>query len=1231
MRTISKAPRRPSAMSPAGRDWRASGEKRAGRSARAALSRNPARSAWRFPLVVLLLIQAFACSAGDTSDYEATASDGMELVGKTPDVVLDLAESSSGWTGSSTVSVSSERKQGEGSLTSSGTGQDRFRRNNLPAVDVRAMKYLTFWYFVSDASKIRTDRDAQIEISSHSSVDTEEMHWNVHSQKLRSGWNFVRLLMPGTLRSSTGININLAAVKRFRIYHFVSASVITRIDDIRFSNREPLEFATGCANATANRTLTGGGKFNQASGTSANGCSGSYVVDLNDYATAHSYGTSIAYGDAMPTTQAACENTFLRVGVWECVPGSTSSSCAPTVAGSARAFLGEVVARGVWLKNPLNQGICRRPLITLERHIDEFEPNGVRDFKIAVRGETTGATQRGLSFVTTKRLQSNIYAWDQVKNEINALTGGAIHPAVHQLWLKKGTSTGNLLCRSSQLDHTLMTFSTRSLTQLGATSANVTARNNAYAAMRTALCTTNGTEAALQTATRDFFSALINIRVGLADVHFATASALGGAFGDFQQYSVMLMADTLRHSMGLLVSNCSPSVSDLYRYETTGTLPAGVVADRALLGTCGNQSASAAATTLGVGGTLTPSAARTTLADCLAPSGQDVCNDPRAQPDSGGPDAGLSGGCFSGEGASIPCTTSQTQDRDSRRVVVIFSNENGQALSAEEIQRHLNENPGAFVAEMQVQSDQNNASRIELDKPFPENSAEGRLGNAVVQDVDSAGEKFPLYHTVKQVVEEIVNTFFEPPVPNTIDPPGCEQSGTCHPAAWPCPGAPGETRADCPPDDGSGGASGQDDTCLHQPCAWQGEEYCPPDAVQGGWYGASNSQYSDGRLPRQITQQDRIEHCLCQATDPGYAATGTPSVRASAMCPAKREQIAHYCLAAQWGPDDPIPAECLGELQPAHRDRGEWLNRICDKVRCPENQYASPAGDHCECIALTTSVLGDPLAEICRQRGWAARCEEGTDCVCGVDGYGDVPFNDPACLNDPATFPGSLDRISTPTPDRLLVFTDPRTPDDLFVGMRDDSTTVSRVVSAILPSYPVSTLPAIGTGVNTRLVMTEAATSGVFQLYLHNPANNVFHEFADQCELRTLTAGQPATCNLTPDNSQRITKWNDCFRSGDCSFELTVQATPAAFNGIVGFTAPVFSGALRPATSPLPPSCPRPGPDIFIRDLSPLWESVGGTPDAPSADITLGSGAVLEVPPTTFTIDPGLIRFLNPG
>lgn len=1191
--------------------------------------------------MVLAMLQAIACSGilpGDeTREHEATATTRAELVGATPDVVLDLAENTTGWKSNQAVTLSSERKQGDLSLTTTGSGG--FWRNNLAPVDVRNMKYLTFWYYISDASKIRTDRDAQIEISSHGSVDTEEMNWNLHSQQLRSGWNFVRVQLPGSLRSTTANSINLAAVKRFRIYHFLTASVTIRIDDIRFSNRVSNGFVAGCANATASRTVTGGDKFNQARNYSATGCSGTYVIDLNDYSTANTYGTSFAHADTLPTTKAACENTFLTVGVWECLPGTTSSSCAPSVAGSSRAFLGEVTRRAMWLRDPANQGICQRPVITLEQHIPEFQPNGRRDFKLAVRAETDGTTRRAVSFATTPRLESNIYVWDEVRNGINAMSAGAIHPAVHKVWLKKGTTEGNLLCRGSQFDSTLMTFSARSLTQLGVSSASVTAKNNAYTAMRNALCNANGTEAALQTATRDFLTTLIDMRGALADLHFETATALGGLFDDYQQYSVMLMAESLRHSLGLLVSNCNPSISDLFRYQSTGVLPAGVAADRLLLGTCSNNTAGNVALNLGVGGTFTPSTTRTTLADCVAPAGQDVCNDPRA----GGPAIPLDpdglggGGCYSDDGGSKPCTSSQTDNRNARLAIVILANEHGQALSEQERKAYLDANPNAIVAVVLTRSEQTEGSRIELDKPFTESTVPGRIGNAVMQDIDAQGEEAsPWYHTIKQVAEEYVNAvvdFITGPGDQTprdpaMNPPGCELTGQCYPEAWPCPGAPGEPpRENCPPEDGaaggsgtSPGGSGTDDT-----------QYCAPDFAPGGWYGASNWEYSDGGPPRQISQQDRIEHCLCQAMDPGYVATGTPSVRASAMCPSKREQSAQYCLAAQWGPDEPIPPECLDELQPAHTDNQDWMNRICLQITCPPDHYGVPVGDRCKCMSLTTNVVGDPRGEICRRMGWAAHCEEGTDCVCGGQSYGDSPYNDPTCLNDPTTFPGSLERISTPNPERLVVFADPRTPDDLFLGMVDRSTTSSQVVSAVLPAFDVSTLPAIGTGVSTRLLATEAASSGVFQLFLHNPQNSVFHEYADQCELRTLVAGQPAVCDLTPDNTQRRTKWNDCFRSGTCAFELTLQGTPAAYNGILGFTAPVFSGALQAAAGALPPGCPRPSPDLFVRDLSSLWRDLGGTPDAPSVDLTLGSGAVLGLPPTTFTVNPDLFRFLNPG
>jgi hypothetical protein len=306
------------------------------------------------------------------------------------------------------------------------------------------------------------------------------------------------------------------------------------------------------------------------------------------------------------------------------------------------------------------------------------------------------------------------------------------------------------------------------------------------------------------------------------------------------------------------------------------------------------------------------------------------------------------------------------------------------------------------------------------------------------------------------------------------------------------------------------------------------------------------------------------------------------------------------------------------------------MSKVCDKILCPSDQVATTDIDRCECRPRPP-VVGDPTGTHCAALGRVIRCEEGTTCVCGDKGYGDAPFNDPACLNDPTTYPGSLERITTPTPERVFVFTDPRTPDDRFIGLRDDSPTASRVTSAVLPPLYRNTVESVGTGVTTRLVTTETTVSGVFQLFLHNPANNVHHEFVDQCELQTLAAGQPTLCNLTPDNTQRRGAWEACLRSGGCAMEFTTQGTPVLYDGVVGFTVPLFVGTPSLTAGVRPQQCPPPGPvpDLYVRTVNPLWDLLGGTPEQPIVDLPLGSGDRARLNPTLPSFNPDMIQRLR--
>ena len=157
-----------------------------------------------------------------------------------PDILLDSADATSGWKGQNTLSLDTQIKvQGSASMKSVGGKKDRFRKVFTTPIDVSRMRYLTFWYYVDNPALLGAvdGTKGQVEISSSGTFDEQEQNWAVHSLHLQRGWNFVVLDLPGNHRGNAPID--LAKVNHFRIYHDPSASITTRIDDIRFTNRDP--------------------------------------------------------------------------------------------------------------------------------------------------------------------------------------------------------------------------------------------------------------------------------------------------------------------------------------------------------------------------------------------------------------------------------------------------------------------------------------------------------------------------------------------------------------------------------------------------------------------------------------------------------------------------------------------------------------------------------------------------------------------------------------------------------------------------------------------------------------------------------------------------------------------------------------------------------------------------------------------------------------------------------
>ena len=153
--------------------------------------------------------------------------------------ILDEAESQSGWsthgkTNSLTLDFA-DFKQGKASLQAEGEGIIRFTKKwdnpiNTGITDV-SKGVLSFWYFISDASLIG---NGSVEISSSGKSDLAEYSWTVQSLKLKNGWNQMTLKL--SKAGKTDGDVDLSAINFIRIYHNCTGSVVTKIDDIKFSN-----------------------------------------------------------------------------------------------------------------------------------------------------------------------------------------------------------------------------------------------------------------------------------------------------------------------------------------------------------------------------------------------------------------------------------------------------------------------------------------------------------------------------------------------------------------------------------------------------------------------------------------------------------------------------------------------------------------------------------------------------------------------------------------------------------------------------------------------------------------------------------------------------------------------------------------------------------------------------------------------------------------------------------
>lgn len=183
-------------------------------------------------------------------------SDAKQLLIGDPGSYLDACDEISGWKSSAALSLnSSVQQQGTACLEFSASSTDEFKKVFSVPCDTRGSvetTELTFWYYVSDVSKLESSN--QVEIGSAGKNDVDEFNWNL--QGLTNGWNLVKLR---TSEAGKMGSPDLSRINWFRIYRRKTGEVTTRLDGIRLI--DPL---VGPAYTLLVAGGTGGGRYFEA-------------------------------------------------------------------------------------------------------------------------------------------------------------------------------------------------------------------------------------------------------------------------------------------------------------------------------------------------------------------------------------------------------------------------------------------------------------------------------------------------------------------------------------------------------------------------------------------------------------------------------------------------------------------------------------------------------------------------------------------------------------------------------------------------------------------------------------------------------------------------------------------------------------------------------------------------------------------------------------------------------
>lgn len=183
-------------------------------------------------------IRGINCEGGGNNDvvidFTINPSGSGGGGGGGSDVIVDLCESTSGWTNSSANSLvlSGTRQQGSHSIKSIGQGTDDFRKSFSSTIDGSGTNQLELWYYVSSISHMNSSD--QVELGSAGQADSQEYHWGISRGSLQTGWN--KLELPYSSAGTTGGSPNLSALNWFRLYRSKNNTITSRIDDIRLTS-----------------------------------------------------------------------------------------------------------------------------------------------------------------------------------------------------------------------------------------------------------------------------------------------------------------------------------------------------------------------------------------------------------------------------------------------------------------------------------------------------------------------------------------------------------------------------------------------------------------------------------------------------------------------------------------------------------------------------------------------------------------------------------------------------------------------------------------------------------------------------------------------------------------------------------------------------------------------------------------------------------------------------------